>query len=548
MNLGHLLREENLSVTSLNVPTTTGTLTLKVSPQKPLFILGRNGTGKSALMHKFAGQLGGNAVYLPGARPSSFTNESSTLNPASHRQLKINLRSWDIQPDTRWNPPQGASRNEKAIQDLTAAEIQFKVDAANEIAKEGKESPAIGRLQGGLSPLDRVNAILTQSNFPITVGIHSAEMKAVRDTNVFSIARTSDGERIALVLISEVVAAPAGSIFLLDEPELHLHRSIIVPLITSIIRENPESTFVVSTHELDLVTACPDASVAVIRKCVWPSPSDCRWEMDQIVDAGMIPEDLRVDILGSRRKILFVEGTNTSLDAPLYALLFPNASVRSREGCREVERAVTGLLATKDLHHAEAVGMVDGDGMSQEQIEAFEVKSIYPLPVHSVESLYYAEEVLRAVAQRHAETLGIDPDILLNEARINAIASLGSEENLSHLASKVAERQFREAVLQHVPERNDLVNGTAAVVSINVPSTYPGELARLRNLRNNSDVAGIVSRYPVRESRLLDALAKGLKFQGRPDYEKAVLRQLSLDSDLRSALRAKLGALALRLD
>jgi hypothetical protein len=321
-----------------------------------------------------------------------------------------------------------------------------------------------------------------------------------------------------------------------------------VPLITSIIRENPESTFIVSTHELDLVDAYPDASVAVIRKCIWPSPADCRWEMDQIVDAEVLPEDLRVDILGSRRKIFFVEGTNTSLDAPLYALLFPNASVRSRESCREVERAVTGLLATKELHHADAMGMVDGDGMSQGQIVAFEAKSIYPLPVHSVESLYYSEEVLRAVAQRHAGTLGIDPDILLSEARTSAIASLDSEETLSHLVSKVAERQFREAVLQQVPERNDFVNGTAVTVSINVPSTYQTELVRLRDLRNNNDVAGIVARYPVRESRLLDALAKGLRFRGRADYEKAVLRQLTVDTDLRKALRTKLGALALRLE
>ena len=60
----------------------------------------------------------------------------------------------------------------------------------------------------------------------------------------------SDGERSALVLIAEVVAAAAGSVFLIDEPELHLHRSIVVPLIGSMIRENPASTFIVSTHEL----------------------------------------------------------------------------------------------------------------------------------------------------------------------------------------------------------------------------------------------------------------------------------------------------------
>lgn len=547
MRLGPAISEEGmLPPISLNVPCAAGTATLSVAPGKPLLIVGRNGAGKSALIHRFAGQFV-DAVYLPGGRPSYFGHESASLTPETRRQLGINLQSWNRQPDTRWQQPSGTSRNEKAVHDLTTAEIQFKLDAANEIKREGKESSAIARLQSGFSPLDRVNSILTQSNLPITVIVDSAEMKTVRDGQMLSVARASDGERIALVLACEVVAAPAGSLFLIDEPELHLHRAIIVPLLSGIVRENPESTFIISTHELELVSALPDASVAVIRNCSWPSLNDCRWEVDEIPSAGSIPEDLRIDILGSRRKILFVEGTNTSLDSPFYALLFPRASVRSRENCREVERAVTGLLATKDIHHAEAVGMVDGDGMSPEQISGFEAKNIYPLPVYSVESLYYAEEVILAIATRQAETFGTAPDALVAEARAEAIKTLISEDAISHLASKVAEREIRDALLQNMPQRSDLIAGTAARVSIEVPSTFPSEVTRLKDLRDRNDVAGIVARYPVRESRFLDSLAKGLKFQGRADYEKAVLRQLSLDSDLRAALRTKLGALATRL-
>lgn len=547
MNPGHFRTEALLPAISLNVLTPTNPLTLTASPGKPLFIVGRNGAGKSSLIHRFMNQLGASAIYLPGARPSYFGNESSSLTPASRKQLERSLQAWDRQPDSRWQQPSGTSRNEKAIHDLTNAELQFKVDAANEIARDGKESSAINRLRSGMSPLDRVNSILQQSNLPITVALDSAEMKAVRDGQMFSIARASDGERIVLVLACEVMAARTGSVFLIDEPELHLHRAIIVPLISSIIRENPESTFIVSTHELELVSACHDASVALIRNCSWSPPSDCRWEVDQIPSAGSVPEDLRIDILGSRRKILFVEGTNTSLDAPLYALLFPIASVRPRESCREVERAVTGLVATKEMHHAEALGMVDGDGMTPAQIAAFEARSIYPLPVHSVESLYYAAEVLHAIAGRQAETLGIDRDNLLNEAHARAMESLSSEQTVAHLASRIAEREFRETMLQHIPRREDLMAGTTPFVSVNVPSTYQAELTRLKGHRDSNDIAAIVSRYPVRESAFLDALAKGLRFPSRADYEKAVLRRVSVDPSLCNALRAKLGALAPRL-
>lgn len=530
---------------TLNVPTETGVLALSASPEKPLLILGRNGTGKSTLIHKFASQFTG-AIYLPGARPSYFGDENSSVNPASRKQLAQNLQVWDRNPDTRWKQPGGSSRNEKAIYDLTNAELQFNYEAANDIKREQNESAAIARLKSGSSPLDRVNAILRQSNLPIKVAIEAAELKALREEKTFSIARASDGERIALVLISEVVAAPVGSIFFIDEPELHLHRGIVVPLITSIIRENPGSTFIVGTHELELVSACPNASLAVIRNCSWPSPNNCRWELDQIADVKTIPEDLRVDILGSRRKILFVEGTSTSLDSPLYALLFPNVSIRSRDNCREVERAVAGLSATRDLHHSDAWGMVDGDGMSPEQIASFEAKNVYPLPVYSVESLYYSDEVLNAIAARQAETLGMDKNNLLNEAKAAAIAALSSEQSVQHLASRVAERQLLEMVLQQVPRREDLTAGNSSV-SMDVPSTFPEEITRLKSLRDSNNIAGIISRYPVRESCLLNTLATGLRFPNRSHYEMAVLRQLSVDDELCESLRQKLGTLALRL-
>ncbi|MFZ0518525.1 MAG: AAA family ATPase, partial [Acidobacteriaceae bacterium] len=274
-----------MSSISLNVATASGAIKLETSPDTPLFVLGRNGTGKSALVQSFASQLAGKAIYLPGSRPSHFEGESLNLTPFTRSRLGQNLLSWDSMPDTRWKSNAGTSRNEKAIHDLTAAEVQFKVDAANEIKRDGRDSGAVYRLQAGMSPLDRVNTLLKQANLPITVAIDKAELKAKGEGVLYSIAKMSDGERSALVLIAEVVAAPAGSVFLIDEPELHLHRSIGVPLISSMIRENPASTFIVSTHELELPAACPQASVVIVRSCYWNGGAIGGWEIDIVPKA-----------------------------------------------------------------------------------------------------------------------------------------------------------------------------------------------------------------------------------------------------------------------
>jgi hypothetical protein len=426
-------------------------------------------------------------------------------------------------------------------------ETQFKINAANEIARDGKDSSAVARLQACTSPLDRTNALLEQANLPIKVVIESAELKAVREDTPYSVAKMSDGERIALVLIAEVIAAPTGAAFLIDEPEVHLHRAIVVPLISSLMLQRPDCIFVIGTHELELVASCPESAVAVLRSCLWKGAVISGWEIDKIARTGEISEDVRVDILGSRRKILFFEGVATSLDTPLYSLMFPNASVRSKENCREVERAVSGLRAIEDMHHTRVFGMIDGDGMLQEQVLAFEAKGIYPLSVHSVESLYYAEEVLTAIAKRQSETLGIDECSLLEEAKAKALKTLDGDGITAHLASRIVERQIRDSLLGHLPNRADIISATQGDVSVSIPNSYPAELAKLQLLLATADITKIISRYPVRESGLLGALAKGLKFPDRVDYERAVLRQLSVDGALCDALRAKLGPLSSQL-
>lgn len=532
---------------TLSFPTDTDHRTLDVEPGKPLFIIGRNGTGKSALVHSFFGQLSDRAVYIPGSRPNYFENESLSLTPASRRQLTSNLLSWDSSPDTRWRSISGTARNEKAIHDLTAAEAQFKIDAANEIVKDGKESSAILRLQSGISPLDKVNALLAQSNLPISGVMKNAELRACREGNIYSFAKMSDGERAALVLIAEIIAAPPESIFIIDEPELHLHRAIVVPLIRALISERPDSTFLVSTHELDLPAESPQSKIAIVRGCQWRGDSIASWDVDVITEAGQLPESVRIDILGSRRKILFIEGLNNSLDRPLYSLLFPKVSVRSRETCREVERSVSGLRATEDTHNAKAFGLIDNDGMSDEQIKDFEERQVYPLPVYAVESLYYSEELITAVAARQSETFGLDREGLIAEAISKGLASLDANNSIRYLASRVAERQMRDTLLQHMPNRDSLRNETTAEISITIASPFPGELTRLQRLRAEGNLHAIIARYPIRDSGVLDAIVKALRFSTRSDYVRAALTQVGVDQQLQDRLRAKLNPLASHL-
>jgi len=451
--------------------------------------------------------------------------------------------------DSRWKSLGGTTRNEKAIHDLQAAETQYKLDAANQIKVEGSGSSAIARLQADDSPLDIVNAILSQANLAVRIEVAGGELRASLAGSLYSYARMSDGERSALIFSAEVVAAPSGTIFLIDEPELHLHPSIVIALIKALILTRPDCGFVVCTHELELPITVQSGEIVLVRGCNWQDGSISSWDVDVINDPAQIPEWLLVDVVGARRKILFIEGNDrTSLDQPLYSLLFPAVSIRTLESCKDVMRAVDGLRAVEEVHRTRAFGLIDHDGMSAEQMREFEDRGIYPLPIFSVESLIYSLEAQSAVALLQANTLGVDPQELLDDASNGAIESLKAGERKEHLASRLTERHMRDRLLSMIPTRQQLIENGDSDIDIKFTSPYPEELEYLTQLIETNNLQEIVSRYPVRESGVLNSIAKGLRFSSRNDYEKAVLRRVHTDSNLRNSLKMKLSNLAAQLE
>lgn len=537
-----------MSVVRFAIPTPEGEAQVEVLDRRALFILGRNGTGKSALVHYIHSQCrslaAGSVIYLPGSRPSYFDGDSLNMTANARSQFEANSLGWDSSPDVRIRPISGTSKNERAIYDLQAAEVQYRVQAANEIELEGATSPAIARLQSKASPLDRVNRLLQQANLPIQTAIESGELKAVRDGNIYSISKMSDGERTALVLIADVIAAKPSSIFLIDEPELHLHRAIVVPLLSALLAERPDCTMIVSTHELALANDHPESPIILVRGCTWNGNAPSSWTVNILPNSESIPDDLRIDLLGSRQTILFIEGTSSSRDQPLYATLFPKVSLRHRSSCTDVRRAVVGLRQVEAFHHARAFGLVDNDSMDVAFQNKLLSEGVYALPVFSVESLYYSPEVIVAVAARQGETLKTDPNILIASAKEKALSTLRQNGKVEHLAARVAERQMRDKLLGVMPDRAKMVAAGDTEMSISLSSPYPTTLTRIQNLLQEGNLDAIVAGFPVRESGILGDIAQSLRFIGEADYEKAALAVISTDPSLAASIKAKLGPLA----
>lgn len=65
----------------------------------------------------------------------------------------------------------------------------------------------------------------------------------------------SDGERAIFYMIGQALVAAEGTVLIVDEPELHVHRSIMEKLWDEIEASRRDCGFIYITHDLDFAAA-----------------------------------------------------------------------------------------------------------------------------------------------------------------------------------------------------------------------------------------------------------------------------------------------------
>jgi hypothetical protein len=239
--------------------------------------------------------------------------------------------------------------------------------------------------------------------------------------------------------------------------------------------------------------------------------------------------------LGNRRKMLFVEGNESSLDKPLYTLIFPDVSVIPKASSRDVETTVKGLRGSADLHWLQAFGLVDNDRRTLEDINALRAVGVYALSVYSVEAVYYHPEVQKRVAMRASALTGANPENLILEAQAAALRAI--RQHSQRLAERAAEKILRAEVFDAMPKREQVVAGEPIQINLDIPGAVTSELADLNRLADAGDTTSLIARYPVRETQALAWIVDALGFQSREQYEAAVMKLLLDDADTAAFVR-----------
>lgn len=239
--------------------------------------------------------------------------------------------------------------------------------------------------------------------------IGSGEVRVVQKATPdkdYSARAMSDGERVIFYLIGQCLCAPMDAIVVVDEPEIHLHKAIQDALWNAIEKSRPDCTFVYLTHDLTFAADRVGATKVCVSEYV-----DGVFNWFLVSDQQEIPEDVFLEVLGSRKPVLFVEGTTGSHDAALYRFAFPQFTVKPVGGCAAVIAATKVFRSLAEMHHIKSFGIVDRDYLEQGQIDSYERAGVFVTSVAEVESLFLVPEVIEAVAIQ----LMVDPQKALND-------------------------------------------------------------------------------------------------------------------------------------
>ncbi|MFW0872448.1 AAA family ATPase [Rhodococcoides corynebacterioides] len=503
-------------------------------------VVGSNGSGKSALASWMVLNCSTEIRRVLAQRRVWFEHAGPSITPADRESMKGAFLNWDRDPSSRYIDRGDSQRSSVALFDLLGKHNSENQKAVS-LYDSGATTDVVSQ-EIGMRLLPTMNKVLGRAGIHTIVNITDQQTFTAthRDLGVtYPISQMSDGERSALLLSAEVLTAPVSVVVVIDEPERHLHRAISAGLIEALVNERSDCAFVVLTHDLDLASRLsvrPGRTLATAG-VHWVNNAAASWEIHEVADEDELPESARNAILGGRERILFIEGSKSSIDLTLYELLFPGWSLVPSGGCDEVIRAVSGLKASVQHHWVEARGLVDRDGRTPEECAALLSKNVHALPVSEVENFYYISDVVKAVATKQAATLGGSADDLTVAAMGKVTSELAKPDVLNRLAKKLAKDALARKLLAHMPDKVE----DDEDVTFSIPSPLPGIRAELESLLASNDYDGLIKAVPIRDTKMRGDLANVLGFKNHKDYQRAATRCVAESSGLAAGMASGIG-------
>lgn len=322
----------------------------------------------------------------------------------------------------------------------------------------------------------------------------------------------SDGERVIIYHTGRVLLAPKNSLIIVDEPETHLHKTIANKLWDDLEARRKDCTFIYFTHDLDFASS-RIAQKGWIKEFKYPN----NWHIE-LIEENVIPEELQLKLVGSRKKILFCEGdTQNSIDKFVFEILFPDYTIQPVESCKTVI-AYTRAFNKLENVPIKAYGLIDRDFRNEEQLKKLEKESIYSYSVAEIENLFLIEDFIVKFAQYKHEPIDIDE--LKN--KVIQTANDNMESQLAAYITNAINYTFTESHIKRADTKEKVsINFSDFIASIDIEKLYKEQKQKIEKIisdRNYNELIKIIN-----HKGLITLVAQAFRYTKQKDYiEKAL--------------------------
>lgn len=349
------------------------------------------------------------------------------------------------------------------------------------------------------------------------------DVKAVADGQSYSAADMSDGERAVFYMLGQVLVAEPNSVLIFDEPELHVHRAILSRLWDEVEVARPDCAFLVITHDLEFAAARPGQKFAIRR---YQAPG--QWEIEQVPEDTSFSDEVTSLILGSRKPILFVEGTGSSLDLAIYRACYPEWTVLPRGSCENVIHAVATMRHNATLTRVTCSGIVDADDYSDEDKKRLGEFGVATLPVSEIENLFLLPDIATAILEGE-NFEGKELQARLDELAEAVLAEVNRAGSIDDVVLRYCRRQIDRTLkkidLKDVQTPADLATTYAErTTALDVDAIAKEARKRIEEAVGKSDLPTLLANFD--NKALLALAAKHLKNTSKVAFESWLTRAM----------------------
>ena len=491
-------------------------------------IIGANGAGKTSLINELRKNSIDEMYVLPAQKLLYFVSNISDRNNIEQEKYIRDLKNTNIKYDTIDLYPFNIQENfSNTFTNLITLLVKdFMVVATYKFRGQNDSSLSLWQ------KLEKIwNKIKPEISFeidPIKIIVN-----VEKNNSKYSINGLSDGERCILFYIGNVLLAPENSYIIVDEPETFLNGAVYNELWDLLISERPDCQFIFASHNMDFVQSRTNATY------VWCKEFEAPYNFDYEIleEIQEMPLSLLTEVSGTRKPILFCEGTKTSIDYQIYSKLFSEfCFVKPVQGHKQVIQHTKAYNDLQHIHGNTAFGIIDNDWMDEKSVQDYKDINIIVLPLNEIEMILVDESVVKSVLPFDDNT---EQQRKLNNFKDAIISSC--REKKDKIISIALKKRLDEFMGSHFIEESEPNEHDAYVFldslasAFDVDSTFNKINSIVEESLNSSDFSRIL--------KICNLKKEIIEYRGNteitPKFKEKALSRIALDSELYILLRTK---------